>query len=246
MGHVSLRRKTLLIVGGTLAGLCAALYVIARSTVLQRFAELEQHEIHQNLERVASAITNESDLLTAITRDDAMWDEAYHFVRRPNATWGDLNFPAETMTALRLNLLIYFDGQDRAVHAREFDPKSRKIFPARESVIEQLAAVARDARENGSSGKRGIVVLPDGAMLISVWPVLTSPGKGPPAGALIMGRRIDPAEFARLTWETYVHFALYRLDANDLSPDIAKANKHLAHFNGVFISPTAGGSIAAY
>ena len=241
----SLRRKTLLIVGITLAGLCAALFVIARSTVLHRFAELEKQEIHQNLDRVANAITNESDLLTATTRDDAMWDEAYHFVQHPNGTWGDLNFPPETLLALRLNLLIYYDGQDHAVHAREFDPKLRRVSPARAAIVSQLAPLARDARQNGTTGKSGVVVLDDGAMLVSVWPVLSSPGSGPPHGALLMGRRIDPAEFARLAWATDVHFALYQL-GGELPEEAARAYRHLAHHNGVYISPIASGSIAAY
>lgn len=243
---MSLRRKTLLIVGITLVGLCAALYIIARSTVLHRFANLEKQETRQNLDRVANAITNDNDLLKAITRDDAMWDEAYRFVQHPNSRWGDLNFPIETLLALRVNLLVYFDADDRPVHAREFDSRARKITLARDEVLEKMIPLARAVRENGHTGMSGIVVVPGGPMLVCAWPLVTSAGNGPPAGALIMGRRIDPAEFQRLAWATDVHFNLYRLDQKSLPLDAAKARDHLSNFNGVYIAPTADGLIAAY
>ena len=55
----------------TLMGLCAALYVIARTTVLDRFAQMEDNEIRQNLDRVSHTLANEYDLLaTKQDRED--------------------------------------------------------------------------------------------------------------------------------------------------------------------------------
>ncbi len=243
--RLSLRRKTLLILGLTLVGLCAALYVIARATILSRFAEVEDAEVRQNLDRVSNAITNEFDLLSTLTRDDSQWDEAYHFVQHPNAGWGETNFPDSTLEALRLNLLIFFNADDKAVHARQFE-RAAGQSPLPASVIEQLAPLARMARTGGNKGAGGIALLPDGFMLTAAWPVLNSLGKGNPAGALIMGRKLDARELRRLTWTTSLQFDIFAANASELPPDVHAALDHLNTGTSAFVRPLSHGLVAGY
>src|SRR3954453_15561011 len=108
----------------TLMGLCAAIYVIARNTVLARFVQLEDKEMRQDVDRVSHTLANEYDLLATITRDDSQWDEAHRFVKNPTPNWGENNFPNSTFSALRLNLIAYMNRSDQPMHAREFEAES--------------------------------------------------------------------------------------------------------------------------
>ena len=242
---MSLRRKTLFVFGLTLVGLCAALYVIARATILSRFADIEDAQVRQNLDRVSNAITNEFDLLSALTRDDSQWDEAYRFVQHPNRTWGETNFPDSTLEALRLNLLIFFNANDEAVHARQFDSAAgQSALPA--TVVEQLAPLARMARTGGNKASGGIALLPDGFMLIAAWPVVTSTGKGIPTGALVMGRKLDERELRRLTWTTSLQFDIFPANGSELPPDVQNAVAHLASGGAVVVNPISKETVAGY
>jgi PAS domain S-box-containing protein len=228
----------------TLVGLCLALYVFARSTVLSRFAQLENQEIRQDLDRVSNILTSEYDLLATTARDDSQWDEAYHFVTHPTPNWGENNFPTGTLSALRLNLLVYMNRFDEPLHAREFDEQIGQQSAASSRVIEALVPLSRLARENKGKGVGGIVLLPDGPMLVAAWPVLYSTGKGTPAGALLMGRRLDADELKRIAWATDLHFDIYLLKQAGLPRDVTRAHAQLARVSPV-IAPL-GKTIAGY
>ena len=241
-----LRRKTLLIVGLTLFGLCAALYFIARATILHRFADVEDKEVRQNLDRVSNAITNEFDLLSTVARDDSQWDEAYQFVQHPTPGWGERNFPPSTMGALRLNLLMYVDVRNHPVYAREFDPDKNELVPAAPAVIEKLSPVSRVSIAGPVKGIGGLTLLPDGIMLVTSWPVVSSTGKGPIAGALIMGRRLDAQELKRLTWTTTLQFDIFSATSSDLPDDVKHAISQLEKDTQIFIQPLSSDTVAGY
>ena len=241
---MSLRRKTLLIVVLTLVALYLLLYVFARKTVMDRFAQLENQEIRQDLDRVSHTISNEYDLLATIARDDSQWDEAYRFVGRPNSYWGENNFPNDTFAALRLNLLIYMNGSDQPVHAREFDEQVGQQRPASDEAINRLLPLSRIARASKNKGVGGIVLMPKGPMLVTAWPALDSAGHGPARGALLMGRRLDAAEMKRLAWTTNLQFDIFPLKDAGLPRDVSHAHSQLLRVNAV-VAPL-GQRIAGY
>ncbi len=240
-----LRRKTLFILGLALVGLCTALYLIARATLLSRFTEIEDKEVRQNLDRVSNAITNEFDLLSTLTRDDAFWDEAYRYVQHPQLGWGETNFPDSTLEGLRLNLLIFFNADDQAVHARQFDIETGQL-PAAAALIQQLAPLARMARLDGKQGAGGIASSPDGLMLVSAWPILTSMGKGKANGALIMGRKLDARELKRLTWATSLQFDIFAAGGDDLPEDVRQAVAQLRSRDNALVRPLSRETVAGY
>lgn len=242
---MSLRRKTLFVLGLTLIGLCAALYAIARATILSRFADVENTEVRQNLDRVSNAITNEFDLLSTLTRDDSQWDEAYHFVQHPNRTWGETNFPNSTLEALRLNLVIFYNASDEAVHARQFSSASGQSELSA-SVVQQLAPLARMARTGGNKASGGIALLPGGFMLIAAWPVVNSIGKGTPAGALVTGRKLNERELRRLTWATSLQFDIFAANSTELPPDVQDAVAHLSSGSAAIVAPLSNETVAGY
>ena len=243
---MSLRGKTLLIVATTLIGLCVALYLIARGMVGRRFAYLEQQEMRQNLDRVSNALTNELDLLDTVARDDSQWDEAYQFVQHPKPKWGDANFSSETLRDLRLNLILYLNADNQPVHARQFDTQLERQLPVSRETFGQLASIATKLDFQQGPGRSGLVLLPEGPMLVAFWPVVPSNAGRPPAGTLIVGRKLDRPELKRLAWTTSLHVEVIAVDRADMPQDFAAAHSHLPTANSVFIAPLGQKSVAAY
>ncbi len=243
---MTLRRKTLLVVGFTLAGLCAALYVIARATILHRFAAVEDKDVRQNLDRVSNALSNEFDLLSTVTRDYSEWDEAYQFAHQPTGHWAETNLSESTLEELRLNLVVMCNASNQPIYARRFDQdlKIQSVLPTGE--LDQLTPLTQAAIAGADRGVGGLTLLPDGFMLLAAWPVLTSSGKGPPAGALILGRQLDARELQRLQRTTSLQFDIFPAASSEVPDDVRQAVAHLVRGNQVFVQPMGKETIAGY
>jgi PAS domain S-box-containing protein len=244
---LGLRRKTQIIAGLVLFGLLAVLYALTRRTLLVQFAQLEEQQTREGLDRVSNAISNELDLLDGSARDDSMWDEAYNYVQRPQPGWGENAFGDDSYGYLRLNALAYLNVANEPVFGREFDSGTRHQKDLRPEVQAVFVQLARIQQQLGTlTGKGGIVDLPDGPALVAVWPVLSSAGKGPSKGTLIMTRNLDSSELHRLGWTSGLQLELFRLRNGSPSDDIRSALAHLSVSNPVFVAPLTEDQIAGY
>jgi PAS domain S-box-containing protein len=244
---LGLRRKTQIIIGLVLLGLLAALYAVTRRTLLVQFSELEEEQTRQNLDRVSNAISNELDLLNGSARDDSMWDEAYNFVQHPTADWGEKNFGEDSYQHLRLNVLVYFNAAGEPVFAREFDPPTGRLKAVQPEIVSVLTHLAQSRfRSQSQEGISGILDLPQGPLLLAVWPVVSSVGHVPPQGTLIMARWLNAAELRRLGWTQSLQFDT--VPTSNIAPGSPaySAVAHLSSPASTFVSPISKDQIAGY
>ena len=241
---MTLRRKTLLVLGLTLAALAPAIYGIFRFTMLRSYGSLESAQMQEDLERASRALDSELLIVGTIARDDATWDEAYRFVQHP-----DPKFPAETFdvasfNSLHIELSLYTDSSGRVVYGRGFDRAGKKQMPVPDGVFENLApGRGLLALPSVESFVRGILVLPSGPMLVASSPVITSRGQGPIQGALIMGRRLDAAEVAQLAATTKLNLQLLPLTSG-LQSTLRPANPDF--LRSVTVLPMDSDNVAGY
>ncbi len=66
---MTLRRKTLIIVGATTFSLVLILYIASQSTLMGSFARLEKQFASQNVERATKALSNEIAALDQIAHN---------------------------------------------------------------------------------------------------------------------------------------------------------------------------------
>ena len=76
---MTLRKKTLLVVGLTLVALMVVVYAVTSRVVLRAIAELEERRTQEHVERVREAFADELDKLAYNVRDWAEWDDTYAF-----------------------------------------------------------------------------------------------------------------------------------------------------------------------
>src|SRR5206468_5054238 len=77
------------------------------------------------------------------------------------------------------------------------------------------------------TGETGVILLPEGPLLVAARPILTSDGNGPSRGTLIMGRYLNSALIAQLGERTHVDLSVQRFDAAQLPTDFAQVNSEL-------------------
>src|SRR5262245_58630022 len=126
---MTLRRKTLLIVGLSLGALFFVVYLVVSFISLSGFNTIERQDVNQNVSRALQALADEISKLDTSAGDYAPWDDAYEFVTNHNQDFIDSNLGSESMGNLKLNALIYLDNDHQIVYGRSLNLETDEAAP---------------------------------------------------------------------------------------------------------------------
>jgi diguanylate cyclase (GGDEF)-like protein len=230
----------------TLAGLLAGLFLISRTIVLGGFAHLEEEDVRENVTRFQEALSEEVTQIDRTAGDWAPWDDTYTFIEDGNQEYIDSNLIDDTLVNLDVNLMLFVHSSGRPVFSKAVDLEQGSSVPISASVEQEL--VANDfllSHKDTDSSISGIMLLPEGPLLVASQPILTSDGQGPIRGTLIMGRYLDAAKLQELAARTQLSVQVHRRDDADIPPDFQPAFSSLEG-DSVFVQPLDRDSIAGY
>lgn len=225
---MNLRQKTLLLIGLTLAGLIGVLYA-SLSTIFQAsFAELEERNVRQNVRRVQEAFFDEVETLNTTAADYAKWDDTYAFINQLNQDFVQANFLDENFVRLRLNMVLLFNNQGKPVVGKGFNLEQKKETAISDSFQKYLTPNSLLLKHsNPGSNITGIVLLPEGFLMIASHPILNSQGTGSIRGSLIMGSYLNDKRIEELAKRTQLSLKVYRVNDTQLPPDFQGARSAL-------------------
>ena len=244
---MTLRRKTLTVIGMTFLGLMVILYLVSRNILLDSFAELEEYDTRQDVGQVLSALSVERSGLGAVAGDWSEWDDTYAFIEDANNEYIRSNLVDGTFTGLRLNLMMFIDTSGRTVFGKAFDLNSEKEAPVPQGLQQHLSTGdLLISHPDTESSVTGLILLPDGPMLIASRPILTSEGEGPIRGTLIMGRYLDAVEIERLAAQTHLSLIMHQFTDAQAPQDFQAVSSSLSEEAPIIVRPLDEQSIAGY
>jgi len=244
---MTLRIKTLLVVGITIVCLVSILYAISRVTVLDSFTQLEIEDVDRNVERAVSALQDDIDRLESISGDWAPWDDTYAFIQDANEEYIQNNLVDVTFANLGINLMIYVNTSGEIVHGQAFDLLAYEQLPPPQGLQEYVSGNSPLVSHlDEESTITGIIMLQDGPMLVASHPILTNEHTGPIRGALIVGRYLDTAEIASLAEQTHLSLDFRQIGGPQLPPDYEAALAELTAVSTAFVRPLDGETVAGY
>lgn len=210
---MSLRIKTILLIGLTTAGMIAALLGVSQFILLRSFAEVENSQVVQNVDRVESILADDAETLGSKVGDWAVWDDTYQFVQDGNKDYIESNLPDTTFSELRLNVMLFIQPTGKVVFAKGFDLEKEKAVPVSLELLRQLSGGSEllSAASNGTR-RKGFLIVAGQPMLLVVSPILTSEGEGPSKGALVAGYYVNEAELKRIERKAHLSVLLERND----------------------------------
>ena len=214
---MSIRWKIIIILCVAYALVTATTQWIQYRVLLPSFAQLECDEAHDALNRCIEAGRRDAEHLSMLCHDWASWDPTYGFIEDHNADYRHNNLQAEALPNLRLNLLAFLDRQRRLVWGKAIDLKTRRELPLSRFVRDLVQpGQSLTSHPHEESALVGVVTTEVGPMLIASQPILTSAGKGPIRGTLVMGRLLDPAAVHELSLRTQVPLQLWSIAADNM------------------------------
>lgn len=216
---MSIRGKVRFLVVGSLVGVIL-ISLLAYTTLVNNLAKLEENSTYQNVGRVLSAFSDELASLDGVTRDWASWDATYAFVQDSNQQYIKENVVSTTFTSIRLNFMIFADTTGKIVYSQGFDSENETEVPIPRSLELHLSANPYLLRYvNLESSISGLILLPEGPVLVASRPILTSDGNGPIRGAMVMGRYLDDSDVERLAKQTHLSLSVYQISSQVLPAD---------------------------
>lgn len=242
---MTIRKTALLIIFATTLFLVLLLYGISETFFLGSFANLEDRTVLQNVDRAQLALSSDIDQLNSTETDWASWNETYAFIMDRNHNYITANLNTETLTNLRLNLMLFIDSSGQLVFAKMMNLDARKEMPIPQNLLKNLFKKGSLICRNESDMFKGIALLPEGSLLISSQPILTSEGNGPVRGTLIIGRYLD-SELTHLSELTQLPLACQRINDSNMSSDFAAVRSSILNGKPVLVNPLSENSIAGY
>lgn len=219
---MTLRKKTLLLIGVTLIGLIGVIYATSSTILLRGFLRLEQEDTRSNVKRVQDALSDEIAKLSLTTRDWAEWDETYAFVENYNQEYITAYLSNVSINRLKLNLMLYVQASGKIVFDKGYDLERGQDIPILPSFEKHLTAKTVLQHSSIKSSISGLVMLPEGPIMIASRPILNSESRGPIRGTLIMGRYLNDLAIAKLGEQTHVSVKMYRFDDTHVPQDIQR------------------------
>ena len=210
---------------------------------------LEESYTNEHVQRAESALRGEIDSLATINRDWAVWDDTYTFIADENDAYKKATLNDESLMGIHVNLIVYLDTSRRIVFAKALD-STGKFMPIPQGLRRMLLGtdkmVSLFRNTSIDTTRKGIVLLPEGPLLISSHPILTSEQKGPTRGVLIMGRYLDQALISNLAATTHLSLSVRRITDAELPQDMRAARDILLRSDTILVKERSSEYIAGY
>jgi sensor domain CHASE-containing protein len=229
-------------------------YVATQLVLMPNYLSLEDQITRENLTRALNALQDEIDNLDKYVTIYAWSDDATNFIRTLDHGYVLSNLQDANFIQIRINAVVFTNAQNQVVYSTEYQPGYGEEIPlpgelnaSLFSVSIQSYAISLGARMNESSQARmsGLVILPEGPMLISIRHILPSNRTGPVQGNLLMGRYLDSLEITTLEQITHVSLTLHRPDDPEIPRNLFTLAKS-ADGESILTMPADPKTIDAY
>jgi signal transduction histidine kinase len=186
---VKLRTKTIALFLVTTICLVAVLHTISYTLLSNSFQQLEQKETTETVEQVQSQVRSQFSALDGKLNDWSEWDDAYQFVQDNNSAFSQDNLVPSAFIGLGVNFILFFNSSGVYVDGAGFDLVNMSDIRVPQSLITLIATDPQIWNfQNITDSVTGVVLIPQGPVIIASQPILTSLGQGPAHGALIFAR----------------------------------------------------------
>ena len=245
---MTIRRKTISIICLTFIVLIGLLYTISRKVLLDSYAQLAERSVKQNIKRFQNVLSEDISSLSTNAYDWSAWDDTYAFIEDVNEEYLQSNLTNDTVDndGLRLNLMLFTNVSREIVYIKRYNLDENHEVPIPPQMIEDLIApeIINPVFEN--KFVNGIVLLPEGPLLIAITPIVNSAREGPVRGALMMGRFLDRNELNRFAEITDLSLAMYSFDLEEMAPDFTAIKDSFTQEDQIIIQPIDDQTIAGY
>jgi PAS domain S-box-containing protein len=244
---MTLHTKTLAAVGTTLLGSVLLLNFAGRAVVLRSFQELEDQAVRHDVGLVRNALAEQLDALGAQAMDWSVWDDSYAFVADANEEYAAANLVENSFVNIHVNLMAFMRPDGRLVAVRWAD-LATKQFEEPPLMFQQDWSADNPLlqRTLQPDGVTGLILLPEGPVLLAGRPIVTSTGEGPARGAFFIGCAFDAAKIQHLGQATGLDLSFASPSGDEISRELLTAATGSPGPPPILVRPVDARVVAGY
>jgi len=245
---MSLRRKTLLIISGTIAAMIVVLLTASILIIKYGVQVVENNDCRRSVDRANAALQEVLSNLKIKLYDWACWDDTCRFLTDRNQEYIDSNLTSAALKGLELNFIIYVDQEAKLFYAKGIDLEDETPLAVPQSLLDLLTpgSPLLPLDDDPQTAETGILNLPEGPLFFASRPILTSNEEGPARGTILMAFYLSPRELAHLSEVSHLVLSISELDDPKAPSDFLKARDLLSNATPVVLAPESPDTIAAY
>ena len=235
---MTLRKKTLLIMGITLLGLIALLYIAISAIVNASFSQMETESVLTNAQRAVNTLEGDLAEMAKTAEDYGAWDDTVNFIEGNDDEYPINNLTNDAIMNLQLNAVLYLDTADQVFYTKSVDLDSGEEVPTPDSLkaLAQQGVFANDA--DPFNPKHGVLLVPEGPMLFAAQCIITSLNELPIRGTLVQIRYITPEVLDHWSEKMQLPISIQRVDDPNLAPSLMAEFSALPEQNPYLVKTT--------
>jgi len=251
MSPMTVRRKTLLIIAIMCFGSVVSLYAASREFVMGGFIKLERTAAQMNVQRVLNAIGQDFAAMNGFTDDRATQDETYDAMPHPTPEFIHALLGSEVAGSTqtrRYNFVILIDPSRHIIASRGFDLVTKQVIDIPEGLNAHISLtdpIFQSAVEEGRVN--GVLLLPNGPLLVVLYPVRRPKTRGPNRGFLLLARYLNSGgDLPGLEKTTRFSLSIHEAEGEALPEEFSDARRHLSKQGDIYVRPLSDSSFAGY
>jgi signal transduction histidine kinase len=244
---ITLRTKTLFIIGITLILLTVLMYVISSSILMSGFSQVEKQDTKNNVQRATDALNADLSTLGGVASDWAAWDETYNFIEDGDPLYLKENINNKTFIEMNINFMFFINLSGGVVWESNFDLINETLIPVPDNMHNRISGTAALLQHSSREGNiMGLVQLPEGPAIVVSSPILDNERIKPVRGSMIWGRYLNDEQIKRFGEITHLSLHIQKYNAMQMSPDFRAARNSITDDDPIFVQPLDEQSIAGY
>ena len=221
---MTLRWKTLLLMGAMLSAALLLLWVVMRGVLLSSFRNTENHQMRLVTVDARAALQQRSNQLERSFLAWSVWDDAYHYAVSRDPNFVRSNLTDTSISQLDVDYIGIFDMQAHPV----FSTVWNRVTQKKEPVWPELSRHFRtdDALfdlPTPDSVQVGILNVPRGPIQVLALPIHNSNKAGARHGTIVVASFLDQAHLSRYIGSSRNRLAVVPLES--LSPSLQQELK---------------------
>jgi CheY-like chemotaxis protein/signal transduction histidine kinase/HPt (histidine-containing phosphotransfer) domain-containing protein len=221
---MSLGKKTLALFLVLGLSICLGGYVTLRVTVLPAFDEFEHQASEEALARVTRLLESDLRALSIMNIEYSSWTDTYEYALGVNPEFKDENLDPAYWHSVSINMMLIFDKEGKPLFGRIGDPSDGRRLDLTDEFLASLRPghplITHDTL---SSSVSGLILTPVGVMQLTSYPILSSEGAGPAAGAFVVGQFITDGRIAELGERATVELSFHAIGDESLPAPVVAA-----------------------
>lgn len=221
----SLKLRAFLIIGSTMLVLTGALSYLFTGVLSEEFSRIESSDLIDDVHRAQRGLDERRETLLSKAIDWGQWDDTYQFILDQNTEYLDANITFETLGAIGMSHVVFFDTTGALVTGRALDSGTESILEIK-TTDRNITSPIESFIKGKSEPTSGYIQIDSQPYMVAMSPILDTTRTMASRGFFVFVMPIDNslAEALASQTELNLHFVKNNSDLQNI-PSVSGSNE---------------------